>query len=353
MPGYRGWAMIGLNRPRPGRLLAIPAILLLAVLTACSGGGDQAPSSTPTPTSATAVSINSQPRSVIAGGGELRLPVAGFGNQWNPLHADADADTRLITGTLLPRLFNDDGTGNPSPNPDYLSAVNATGDNPQVVTYTLNPGAVWGDGKPIGAADFIANWQACNGQNVSFKCADTKGLSEVASVKKGSTPQQVVVTYRGAYDKWPDTFNTLLPAASVADPETFNDGWKSLSKVSDWMAGPFQVDDLDEKAGLLTEKPNPDWWGDEPKLAQLTFRRYSAKDRVTALKDNRIDAVDLTADSSKAAEIDKITNCEVREAAVSGSTSELVATRRTLANYGAFGKSSVIWTDVGYLPPTS
>lgn len=345
--------MIGLNRPHPGRLLAIPVLVLLTVLTACSGAGDQAPSSTPTPSAAAAVNINSQPRSVIAGGGELRLPVGGFGDQWNPLHADADTDSRLITSTLLPRLFNDDGTGNPSPNPDYLSAVNATGDNPQVVTYTLNPGAVWGDGKAIGAADFIADWQACNGQNVSFKCEDTKGMAEVASVKQGSTAQQVVVSYRGAYDDWPSTFNTLLPAAGVKDPETFNDGWKSLTKISDWTAGPFQVDRLDDGAGLLTEKPNADWWGDQPKLAQLTFRRFAAKDRVNALKQNRIDAVDLTADSSKAAEISKITNCEVREATVSGSTSQLVATRRTLANYGAFGKSSVIWPDVGYLPPTS
>jgi hypothetical protein len=29
----------------------------------------------------------------------------------------------------------------------------------------------------------------------------------------------------------------------------------------------------------------------------------------------------------------------------------LVATRRSLANYGAFGKSTITWTNVGYLAP--
>ena len=357
LSGYRGGAMTALNRPHLGKLLALPAALLASVLlvslTACTHGGDQAPSSSPTPSGAAVVDINSQPRSVIADGGEFRLPVSDFGSQWNPLHADVSSDTKLITSTLLPQLFTDDDTGNPTPNPDYLAAVNATGDNPQVVTYTLNPSATWANGRAIDAGDFIADWKACDGQNVSFKCADTKGYAQVASVKKGSTPQQVIVTYRSSYDDWPSTFNTLLPAGSVKDPDTFNNGWTSLDDIKDWLSGPFTVADDDTKHGLLTEKPNPDWWGDQPKLAQLTFRAYDPKDQLAALQANKIDAVDLTQDSSQASKVSDIPNCEVREAAVSDSSRQVVATRTSVANYGAFGKSSPVWADVGYLPPNA
>ncbi|QDP97964.1 hypothetical protein FOE78_20510 [Microlunatus elymi] len=350
------------DQPRPSRtprartlrrgLLAGALIGLLGV-GACSGSGPDTPSSSPTPSGPAPVDINSQPRDVLAEGGELRLPVAKLGQQWNPLHADADADTKLIMSSLLPQLFSYDASGNPAPNPDYLAGVDATGDNPQQVTYTINPNAKWGNGRAIEAADFIADWNACNGQNVSFKCADSKRFAQVASVKQGSDPQQVIVTYTGSYDNWPSTFEFLLSKESVADPATFNDGWKSITKINDWLSGPFQVDRTDDKAGVLIETADPDWWGDRAKLSQLTFRAVAAKDVVPDLKDHLIDAADLGSDADKADAVTKISGVEVRKATTTGKQPELVAARSTLANYGAFGKSTVNWTDVGYLPPTS
>ncbi|HEY9291626.1 MAG TPA: ABC transporter substrate-binding protein [Microlunatus sp.] len=333
-------------------LLALGVAPLFGLLAACSGGGPDTPSSTPTPSGPAAVSINSQPRNVVAQGGELRLPVTAIGAQWNPLHADADADTLLIMSSLLPQLFNYDANGNPAPNPDYLAGVDASGDNPQVVTYTINPNARWGDGRSIEAADFVANWKACNGQNVSFKCADTKKFAQIASVKQGTDPQQVIVTYRGAFDDWPSTFQYLLPKEAVADPDTFNDGWDSITKINDWLAGPFEVDRTDNKLGVLIETVDPDWWGDPAKLSQLTFRTVAAKDRLADLKANLIDSVDISSDPDQADSVAKIAGCEVRTATVAGQKPELVATRATLANYGAFGRSTVDWTDVGYLPPS-
>ena len=343
-------------RRRFARLLLVLAGSFLVVpLAACTGGGSDAPTSTPTPSGPAAVSINSQPRSVVAEGGELRLPVKGLPDQWNPLHAESGAATSLIMSSLLPQLFNYDENGNPAPNPDYLAGVEASGDNPQVVTYTINQNATWGSGRRLEAADFIADWKACNGRNVSFKCSKsvTKNFAQVASVKQGSDPQQVVVGYRGSFDDWPSTFEYLLPKEAVADPDTFNDGWSSVTKINDWLAGPFEVDRSDSKLGVLIETADPDWWGDPAKLSQLTFRTVDTGDRLTALKDNLIDAVDISSDPDQADAVRKIAGCEVRTATVSGQKPELVATRTSLANYGAFGKSTVNWTDVGYLPPTS
>lgn len=334
------------------RLLAISAVLLLSVLTACTGNGPDTPTPGPTQSAATAVNINQQPPGAVADGGELRLPVASFGNQFNPLHSDgAWPRTQTIMGAMLPKLFHRDASGNPVPNPDYLSAVDATGENPQVVTYTLNPDATWGSGRNLEAADFIANWKACNGQNVSFDCADTERLAEVASVEKGNSQQQVVVTYRGSYSDWPATFEYLLPKEGVADPETFNTGWEDPSKITDWLAGPFTPSDFDRDAGVLTLLENETWWADSPKLSRLTFIDVPKKNQLQAFQEHRIDVAGRLGGEKGEAEAAKIDGVEVRTAG-QGDNRQAVAVRRNLANYGAFGPSSVVWPDVGFLPPT-
>lgn len=336
----------------PRLLVAVVSTLTLTVLTACTGGGPDAPTGAPSSSGPAPTNINVQPRDVLADGGELRVPVPSFGGQWNPLHKDADPRiTGMIMGSLIPRLFNYDGYGNPSPNPDYLAGVHASGDDPQVVTYTLNPNAAWANGEKMDADDFIANWEACNGQNVSFQCADTERFAEVASVKKGNSAQQVIVTYNGSYDEWPATFSFLLPEEGVKDPETFNEGWESITDIDDWTGGPFEVSDFDDRRGVLIEKPNPDWWSEQPKLAQLTFRRVAEKDQVDALEEHRVDVADISDDSDETDRVNQFGDCEVRVAVIPGGDRQLIATRRPLANYGAFGKSTITWSNVGYLAP--
>lgn len=333
------------------RLLAISAVLLLSVLTACTNNGPDTPTPGPTQPAAPTANINQQPRGAVADGGELRLPVAHFGTQFNPLHADgAWPRTQSIMGAMLPKLFHRDGSGNPVPNPDYLSAVDATGENPQVVTYTLNPDATWGSGRNLQAEDFIANWKACNGQNVSFNCAETERLAEVASVQKGNSPQQVVVTYRGSYAEWPATFEYLLPKEGVSDPKTFNEGWKDPSKIADWLAGPFTLSDFDRDAGVLTTVPDENWWADPPKLSRLTFIDVPKKNQLQAFQEHKIDVADRLGGEQGEAEAAKINGVEVRTAE-QGDNRQAVAVRRNLANYGAFGASSVSWPDVGFLAP--
>lgn len=342
------------RRIRTALLLTVLVAVLPTSLTACTGGGDNnLPSSSPSASGEPPSNINPQPRNTLADGGELRLPVDSIGHQWNPLSSDSGKEVGLVMSSMLPRLFNYDAQGNPSPNPDYLAAVNATGGNPQVVTYTLSQNAVWNSGRAMDADDFIAEWKACNGQNVSFKCNATDTFSQVSSVKQGNGPQQVVVTYKGSYDNWPETFAFLLPKESDGDPSTFNDGWGSLTKINDWLAGPFSVSAVDDKAGVLIETPSPDWWANKPKLAQLTFRVIAPRNRFSALKDDQIDAYDLGGDQSKIDDINALNNCEVRHADVPNGKPQWSAVRRTLANYGSFGNQSIIWTDVGYLQPTS
>jgi ABC-type transport system substrate-binding protein len=49
-------------------------------------------------------------------------------------------------------------------NKQLLSSVKVA-TNPETITYNLNPKAVWQDGTPINADDFIYNWQAQSGNS--------------------------------------------------------------------------------------------------------------------------------------------------------------------------------------------
>ena len=132
--------------------LAIIALLSAAALTlgGCSGTKQEASSD-----SAGGVHINLKgdynpmERDQIKDGGELTLPILEISEQSNSLHANSVMDTLTLWRwyNALPVLFDGDGTWHP--NPDYLTNVNAEEvDGKTVVTYDINPDAVFNDGTP-------------------------------------------------------------------------------------------------------------------------------------------------------------------------------------------------------------
>ena len=92
-------------------------------------------------------------------------------------------------------------------NTTLVTSVTET-NNPQKIVYTINPKAVWQDGKPITADDFIYNWQTESGLtkytdvgHKPFQPAGTTGYNQIASV----------VVADGSYSN-----RTATPAASKA-----------------------------------------------------------------------------------------------------------------------------------------
>src|SRR5580698_7665881 len=74
------------------------------------------------------------------------------------------------------------------------ASVTSTGSEPQTVVYKINPKAVWSDGTPITADDFIYNWQAQSGNSAytdvggqPYDTASTSGYNQIQSVV-GSNP---------------------------------------------------------------------------------------------------------------------------------------------------------------------
>ncbi|GAB2707460.1 ABC transporter family substrate-binding protein [Kitasatospora kifunensis] len=280
---------------RPGRTRSrllrsmVPAAALAMVITGCGSGGSgsgsgAAPSAVP---KLAAEDINPQPLDNIKDGGELREPLQQWVDQWNPLQVDGTyGDSVEIMKMVEPMLFRIDASGTFQPVSDFLQSATVVSTSPQVVLYKLNPKAHWSDGKALSYLDFKAEWQAASGKNPAFNVATTSGYDQISDVSQGDDPTQVKVTFDKPYADWQNLFYPLLPAAGISTPDQFNKGWIEQIPIT---GGAFKLGSQDKAAQTLTVVPDPNWWGQKPKLDKFTYRVLSASAITQAFLNNEID----------------------------------------------------------------
>ena len=229
-------------------LRRLAAALLVAglTITGCSGGDKEAPPAGGNAEVGMTNDINPQDPATLRQGGNLRLALSGYPSNFNTLHIDGnEADTGAMMRTTLPRAFRVGSDGSTTVNTDYFTDVELTSESPQVVTYTINPKAVWSDGTPITWEDIASQINATSGKNKDFRIASTNGADRVEKVTRGVDDRQAVVTFGKPFSDWRGMFagNTmLLPKSMTSDPEVFNKGQLDRPGPS---AGPFIVTDLD------------------------------------------------------------------------------------------------------------
>jgi peptide/nickel transport system substrate-binding protein len=276
----------------------------MLVFTACGGGGSKKEGGTSASTagkggpSSTAYDINAVARDKVPEGGTMRWPVDQIPPNLNYNEVDGTLrDTSDIMLALMPSIFMFDAESVPSVNKNYLESADLTAKDPkQVITYKLNPKAVWSDGTPITEADFEAAWKANNGANPAYKISSANGYEQIESVAKGADDREVVVTFKQPYADWKGLFSPLYPASTNNDPKVFNEGW--VGKVPT-TAGPFKFEGLDQTAKTLTIVRDDKWWGDKAKLDRIIFRSIPADAQIDALLNGEIDFMDVGPDVNK------------------------------------------------------
>jgi peptide/nickel transport system substrate-binding protein len=235
--------------------------------------------------------INPQDPARLRDGGNLRLTLAEFPSNYNALHIDGtQADSVNMEKATLPRAFIIGPSGSMQVNADYFTSVELTGTAPQVVTYTINPKAIWSDGTPVTWEDIASQIHATAGVDKRFAIASTNGSDRVASVTRGLDDRQAVVTFAKPYAEWRGMFagNTmLLPKSMTATPEAFNTGQLERPGPT---AGPFILSSLDRTAQRIVLTRNPKWWGKTPRLDAITYLVLDEAARLPALQDKTIDA---------------------------------------------------------------
>ena len=228
-------------------------------------------------------------RDQIKDGGELTLPILEVPEQSNSLHGNAIVDGTTLWRWYNPQMTLADGDGTWHPNPAYLTNVNAEEvDGKTVVTYDINPDAVFNDGTPIDWRVFETMWKFNNAENPDVVANSTDGYDQIESVTAGESDKQAVVTYKQAYPWWQALFDRVLHP-SVADAQTFNEGYLK-NPHPEWGAGPYKVDQFDYNSGTVSFVPNEKWWGEKPKLDKVTYRRMELQAAINAFQSGEIDA---------------------------------------------------------------
>ncbi|MGW2858606.1 ABC transporter family substrate-binding protein [Streptomyces sp. NPDC001205] len=233
--------------------------------------------------------IGRQPARNLRQGGTLTLATSQWVTQYNVNQAAGTiGEAAEIDSLVEPQLFRRDAKGVPHPDPDYLRSASVTATAPQTVTYRLNPRARWSDGKPLGAADFAAQWKALGQGDERYLVADTSGYDQISAVRQGSDPSEVQVVFRSPYADWQRLFDPLFPASATGTPEQFNNGWAGRIPVT---AGPFKIASMDRTTQSVTAVPDPAWWGAKPRLDKVVFRALLPAAALQAFLNGEIDAV--------------------------------------------------------------
>ncbi|MGF1597990.1 MAG: ABC transporter substrate-binding protein [Acidimicrobiales bacterium] len=228
-----------IKESRLARLLAI--LFALALVAAACGGDDDTDESTEDTTDAGSETTvdGDEPEGTEAEGatgGELILAVEQWPECLNPITSCANASwlSWSVLTHILPRLMELDADNNfvASPTITETPTLDNGGlvtndDGTFVLTFNLNPDAVWSDGTPITSTDVKFTWHATMNTPGSLS---TKGYEKITDIDD-SDPQVAVITFEENYAPWPDLFGGttqyLVPAHGLesydpADPTTAN-----------------------------------------------------------------------------------------------------------------------------------
>jgi peptide/nickel transport system substrate-binding protein len=218
-----------------------------------------------------------------------------------------------IMNVVWPQAFIINGKLKPVLNNQLLQSASVTSNSPQTVVYKLNPKAVWSDGTPITADDFIYNYQAQSGNTTytdvggqPYDSASTTGYNQIESIV-GSDPSSgaacapgsaadrnaglcpngrtITVTFKPAYTDWRALFSNVVPA-HIARTVGWNTGFSGPAQAisGSW----FKIQSYNENQSVVLVR-NPTYWGTPAKLSKLVFQFFSSDTQlVPALQNGEI-----------------------------------------------------------------
>jgi peptide/nickel transport system substrate-binding protein len=227
-----------------------------------------------------------------------------------------------ILDVVWPQTYIVNSALKPVLNTQLVTSVKET-TNPQTITYHINPKAVWGDGTPINADDYIYNWQAQSGNsaftdvgNQPYDAASTSGYSQIASVtgsnppsgqtcQPGSTADRnvglcpngdtVTVKFSSPYADWQALFGDIVPA-HIARTVGWNTGFTGPAQAisGSW----YTIQSYNANQSLVLVR-NPKYWGTPGKLDKIIFSFFSDDTQeVPALQNNEVQVINPTSVST-------------------------------------------------------
>jgi peptide/nickel transport system substrate-binding protein len=216
-----------------------------------------------------------------------------------------------IMNMVWPQVFIVNNKLQPVLNTQLVESAAVTGSNPQTVVYKINPKAVWSDGTPITADDFIYNWQAQSGNPAytdvggqPYDDATTAGYNQIQSVV-GSDPsggaacapgttadrnvglcpngRDVTVTFKPSFADWRSLYTNVVPA-HIARTAGWNTGFAGPAQAisGSW----YTITSYNANQSLVLTR-NPSYWGTPGKLNKIVFQFFSDDSQLVPALQNK------------------------------------------------------------------
>ncbi|MCU1491810.1 MAG: extracellular solute-binding protein family 5 [Acidimicrobiaceae bacterium] len=268
---------------RPRSLLALGSLTLAGTValagaavagsrtppTKRSGTTSTSSTTTTSPGGSTTTTVPSGPIK-LKKGGTVVVAVPSLPTQFNPsTPAGSNAATAMVTAQIWPSPFVV-GPNNAELPSVELDSAELVGVKPETVVYTINKAAVWSDGVPISAADFIEQWHEELAVGAQLPAnTPVAGYRDIASMKSSSKGKVVTVVFTKPYADWEALFSGLMPAHVVA-----RYGWESAFAGADpahlVSGGPYEVTAVVPGKEVVLGR-NPHYWGQSPTLDRIVF----------------------------------------------------------------------------------
>lgn len=256
--------------------------------------------------------INQQDPQHLREGGDLRVPIDALPSNFNPKQVNgARVVTYQLADAILPSAFLDTADGVPAVNTDFFDSIELVSTTPQTVRYTIAEDAVWSNGRPLTWQDLRGHWAALNGSDDRFEVNNHVGYQDVASVERGASDKEAVLTFAEPFADWQGLFRPLVPAELTESPEAFNKSWLDGPTVT---AGAFEVADIDTTTKVITLRRNESWWGARPKLDRVIFRVLAPAARADELANGGIDLYPIGGDIDLFTRAQTMPNVQIRQA---------------------------------------
>jgi peptide/nickel transport system substrate-binding protein len=289
--------------------------LLLLAISAC-GGGSSSSSSNSAGLTDCAKNPNTCNSGATKKGGSFTYVIEKDIELWNINDTNANTfETAEVLQPMLPGVFNVTPDLKPTLNTDLMVSATKTSESPQTVVYKIQPNAVWNDGTPISADDFVYAWKTQNGRDCPLPppsdesgtkgCNpnNTAGYDRVKSVTGSDNGKTVTAVFSKPYADWQQLFGAtygLLPAhvakqlgGDIDSAEGLTKAWQAFNKnPPKFSGGPYILQNW-QKGNAATLVPNPKWYGKtKPSLDKLVFRVISdATQEPTALQNNEVQGI--------------------------------------------------------------
>jgi peptide/nickel transport system substrate-binding protein len=224
-----------------------------------------------------------------------------------------------IMNMVWPQVFIVNNKLQPVLNTQLIESAAVTGSSPQTVVYKINPKAVWSDGTPITADDFIYNWQAQSGNTAytdvggqPYDDATTAGYNQIQSVV-GSDPsggaacapgtaadrnvgmcpngRDFTVTFKPSFADWRALYTNVVPA-HIARVSGWNTGFAGPAQAisGSW----YTITSYNANQSLVLTR-NPSYWDTPGKLNKIVFQFFSDDSQlVPALQNKEINIFNPT-----------------------------------------------------------